>query len=615
MSRNTILLIVITVGLLLAGALLLPRLLDKEKILDLAAARLHEQTGMILTVAGKVELDLLPGVGVSLEEVSLTMPGEQQSRLQLDKLLIGVRLWPLLAGRAEVDTLSLDGLHTRIEQAGQADTAHAGELTDQQLDEFYEKRRRDRATADAAAGAEVLLALPLALDVRQLRLTNASFELIDADGTVQRVIELPGLEVSGLNLAARPLAVQATALVPGERPLELALDGSVRIDQDRQWLGLDRLELIVNGAGTGELRLQASGEVHINRQIADLKLNLTSGDTRGDGDLRYARFESPQIDTRLAFNHLDPALLALAGPEAASATTSTERDEASGDEPLPLASIRRIDTRAELTVTQAVVGAHTIEGMELKLRALDGVIDIETLTGELHGGRLELQAVFDGAHNRATLDTTGSLAGLDIARALAAMNADPRLTGTANLEWQLTSRGRTANELVAALQGPVKLTTGQVVLQELGVEHLLCQAVALTNKEVLTASFPDSSSFRKLSADVQVADGKARLRPLHAELTQIAIEGTGDFDLLRRDFDTRFTAKLAPGLEQLDPACRLSKRLLDIEWPVDCKGNTAGDPADWCRVDTEAVLEDLATNEVLRKFKKKAGKWMDKLFN
>jgi AsmA protein len=612
MSRNTILLIVITVGLLLAGALLLPRLLDKEKILDLAAARLHEQTGMTLTVAGEVELDLLPGVGVSLEEVSLIMPGEQPSRLQLDKLLIGVRLWPLLAGRAEVDTLSLDGLHTRIQQARQADTVVADKLTDQQLDAFYEKRRRDRATA---AGAEALLALPLALDVRQLRLTDASLELISADGSEQRVIELPSLEVSGLNLAARPLGVQARVLVPGERPLELILDGSLRIDQDRQWLGLDRLELTVSGAGTGELRLQASGEVNITRQIADLKLTVTSGDTRGNGDLRYARFESPQIDSRFEFNRLDPALLSLAGPGAASAATSNEKDKASGDEPLPLASIRRIDTRAELAVAQAVIGAHTIDGMELKLRALDGVIDIETLTGELHGGRLELQAVFDGAHNRATLDTRGSLTGLDIARALAAMNAAPRLTGTANLEWQLTSRGRTANELVVALQGPVKLTTGQVVLQELGVEHLLCQAVALTNKEVLTASFPDSTSFRTLSADIEVADGKARLRPLHAELTQIAVEGTGDFDLLRRDFDTRFAARLSPGLEQLDPACRLSKRLLDIEWPVDCKGSIAGDPADWCRADTEAVLEELATNEVLRKFKKKAGKWMDKLFD
>jgi uncharacterized protein involved in outer membrane biogenesis len=355
--------------------------------------------------------------------------------------------------------------------------------------------------------------------------------------------------------------------------------------------------------------------VNITRQIADFQIALATGDTRGNGDLRYARFESPRIDTRLSFNRFDSALLALAGPEAASAAGSAGREAASGDEPLPLESIRLLDTRAELAVEQAVVGAHTIEGLELKLRALDGVIDIEALTGQLHGGRLALQAVFDGAHNKATLNTTGSLAELDIATALLAMNTAPRLTGTANLEWRLTSRGRTVNELVAALQGPVKVITGQVMLRELSIEHMLCQAIALTNQEALTASFPDSSSFSQLSADLELTAGEARLRPLNAELPQVVIEGTGEFDLLRHDFDTRFKAQLSPGLAQLDPACRVSKRLLDIDWPVDCRGNIASDPADWCRVDTEAVLEDLATNEVLRKLKKKAGKWMDKLFN
>ncbi len=613
MSRHTLLLLAITVVLILGGALLLPLLLNDDKLLELAATRLHEQTGINLTVAGAVELDLLPTVGISLEQVSLTLPGEQQNSLHLDKLLLGVRLWPLLLGRAEVDTIGLDGLDTRIQRAGPAATVLTDELTDQQLDDFYEQRRRALASADQAAGGEALLALPLALDVRRLSLTDARFQLVDADGVEQRLIELPSLEVTGLNLAARPLAVRATARAPGERPLELNLDGSMRIDQERQWLELDQLDLTISGASSHDLRLQASGTVNITRQIADFRIALASGDTRGNGDLRYARFESPRIDTRLSFNRFDPALLALAGPEAAS--SAGREEEASGDDPLPLESIRLLDARAELAVARAVVGTHTIEGLELKLRALDGVIDIEALSGQLHGGRLALQAVFDGGHNKATLDTSGSLAELDIARALLAMDTAPRLTGTADLAWRLTSRGRTVNELVAALQGPVKLITEQLVLREVSIEHLLCQAIALTNQETLTASFPDSSSFSGLSADLELTGGKARLRPLNAELSQVVIEGSGEFDLVRHDFDTRFTAQLSPGLAELDPACRLSKRLLDIDWPVDCSGNIAGDPADWCRVDTEAVLEDLATNEVLRKLKKKAGKWMDKLFN
>ena len=48
---------------------------------------------------------------------------------------------------------------------------------------------------------------------------------------------------------------------------------------------------------------------------------------------------------------------------------------------------------------------------------------------------------------------------------------------------------------------------------------------------------------------------------------------------------------------------------------MDCKGNDSGEPAEWCRVDTQEIVEDLGENEVRRKLEKKAGKLLDKLFN
>jgi uncharacterized protein involved in outer membrane biogenesis len=245
---------------------------------------------------------------------------------------------------------------------------------------------------------------------------------------------------------------------------------------------------------------------------------------------------------------------------------------------------------------------------------VDGVIQITSLTGDLHGGKLDLRATFNGKHNTAKLNTRGSLSAMDIATALAAVESDPILTGTADLNWQLQSKGRSVNELVAALSGPVNLRTEQVVLQEMSVEHMVCQAVALTNQEQLTATFPPSTKFQTLSADIQLADGKAMLRPLRAELRHIALKGTGAFDLLSQDFKASVKATLSPELEQLDRACRVSKRLTAIDWPVNCKGNVSTDPAKWCSVDTEEIIQDLAKNEGKRKLQKEANKLLKKLF-
>jgi AsmA protein len=612
MSRFILFLIAIPLGLILLAAVLLPLLLDEEKILELASAAIYQQTGATLTVRGDVELDLFPGIGVSLEDVSLTMPQEQQSSLQIRSLLIGVQLRPLLSGKVAIDALELDGMTTRIPASEQQDSIDTSKLSDRQLDDFYAQRRKAQAEAGDAAGSQAALAAPLALEVKTLKLTDARLELLDAAGGAATVIELLSLKATGLNLDARPIPLSLKLRIPGEQTAELALEGKVVIDQERQQLSLQQIELELTGATPQPVKLQTTGEIDINRQIAKLQLKLALADTRGEGTVRYASFESPQIDATMHFNLFDPAVLALAGSEAVVEADSGS--QGSGDEPLPLAALRSIDTRANLAIDKAVFDAHTINQLQVELRALDGVIELGSLTGELHGGKLELQATFNGKHNIATLTTTGTIKQLDIATALAAAAVEPALTGTASLDWQLASNGRTSNELVAALNGPIRLATEQVVLKDIGIEHMLCQAVALTNKEKLTATFPTSTSFQTLGADIQLADGKARLNPLRAELPQITLTGTGAFDLLSQDFKTTFKARLSPELETLDHACRVSKRLTAIDWPVDCKGNTATDPATWCSVDTAEIIEDLGKNEAERKLKKEAGKLLNKLF-
>ena len=613
MTRTRALLFVIPFALGVGLLLLLPLLLDKDKLLQLAVDALRDQTGATLTVDGESSLSLFPTLGLTLGDAGLTMPGEAQPSLQVRSLEIGVQLLPLLSGRAEIDSIALDGLTVTIESGQKAPTISTSGLSDAELDDFYARRREASKDAGKPAGAEAALALPLALNVQRLTLTDSRIEQVDSATNTSSVIEVTELEATGLNLDADPISLAAKLNIPGNTPLAILLAGKMSIDGEEQAINLDQITAVITGATALPFKLETSGTVNIARQVAELGINLSSGDTRGDGTLRYARFESPQIDTRLKLNLLNPALLALAGPEAA-ARPGGDTVSVSGDEPLPLDAIRAIDTRAELAIDRAVFDGHAVSDLRTRLRIVDGIIEVSSLTGILHEGKLDMRATFDGRHNTATLDTSGQLARLDIAAALAAARAQPLLTGSASLDWTLAGKGRTRNELVAALTGPVKLTTDKVVLNDISVEHMLCQAVALTNQEQLTASFPNSTAFTALDADIQLAGGKARLVPLRAELAQVALTGKGNYDLLSKDFKASFKARLSPELENLDRACRVSKRLTAIDWPVDCKGNADGEPASWCKVDAEEIIQDLTKNEAKRKLQKEAGKLLDKLF-
>jgi len=104
------------------------------------------------------------------------------------------------------------------------------------------------------------------------------------------------------------------------------------------------------------------------------------------------------------------------------------------------------------------------------------------------------------------------------------------------------------------------------------------------------------------------------MKPFRAELSTVKLSGEGALDLLQLDFKMGIKAHLSPGIGELDPACRVNDRLTAIAWPVKCKGNLAGDPADWCGVDSQKIIEDLATEEVKHQIEKEGSKLLDKLF-
>jgi uncharacterized protein involved in outer membrane biogenesis len=488
MSRLILIPLILIVLLVLAAALLIPLLVDKEALMELATKTLHKQTGATLTVDGDTELALFPTLGISLSSAAVTLPGKQEPDLRVRSAKIGVQLLPLITGRVEIDTIHLDGLVVRIESSAQQPAKGSAQL-------------------DIAGNAGAALAVPLALNVKRLLVTDARLEEVSATSTTT-VLELVKLQATDLNLEQKPIPIELIMRLPGEQPVEMSLKGNIRVDQQTQQIKLDEITTQISGATAQPIKVQTSGSIDLAREVANLRL-----------------------------------------------------------------------------------------------------------TGELFGGRLNANATLDSRHDKATFETSGTLDRLDIATALAATESAPVLNGSANLSWQLSSRGHTTKELTAALEGPIKLTTEQVVLQGTSVEKLLCEAVALTNKEQLTASFPADTRVETLNADIRVANGKARLDPLRAELPEVALIGSGSFDLLNENFEVTFKARLSPELEQLDHACRVSKRLTAIDWPVKCTGSVGTEPAKWCRVDSAKILQDLTVNEGRETLKKKASKLLNKLFN
>ena len=579
--------------LLIFAVILIPLIADKETILDLATSALQRETGATLTVAGDTKVTLFPILGISLSNVAVNLPEREHYDLQARSVKIGVDVLPLFKGDIKIETVRLDGLIVRTESGAKQANSDS---------------RRSNLAGDGFAA----LAVPLTLNVKRLLITDARWEEVDSAAAVSTTLELIKLQAKNLNPEHKPIPIEMHLRLLGEQPAEVTLRGAVRVNKQTQKVNLDELLVGIGGATTMPMQIQTSGSIDLSRETADLKLKFQSGETHGTGSLHYANAGSPRIKANLQLNLLDETLLALTGVEAAAAAG---KGPTGGDEALPLGAMRLIDTEVVLDVASAHFGDHTVNNLHVKLRALKGMINATDMTGNLHGGRLVGSGSLDGREKIVTINTEGRIARVDIASALATTNSAPKLSGSATVSWKLRSQGRSSNELIAALNGPLTLTTEAVVLQGTSIEKTMCRVVALTNNESLTATFPANTHFESLFADVQIANGSAILNPFRAQLNGIALTGRGNYDLVKQDFVATFKGRLSETLKQLDDACRVSKRLTAIDWPVSCAGSLSTKPSSWCHMDTAQLLQDPTVNEGLDKLEKKAGKLFKKLFN
>ncbi len=617
MSRTILILIATPLLLIIAAALLIPLFLDKEALLAMASKTLEEETGAVLVVDGDANLSIFPKIAVGLSEVGLTLPGEAETRVRLDSLDIGLQLMPLFSGRAEISELIVDGLKMTVISPPEQPALDTSALGDEELDALYDERRKALKAAGQAAGSEAVVALPLALNVARLSVSNSTLNLVSADKKETTQLEIVQLEATGLNLDGEPIPVSLNLKVStGEEgaPVDITLNGTVQLEADKQLLTLNDLAVEVLGALAQPVNAKASGEVNLARQAADLQIQLAlgGGDVTGKGQLRYASFETPQIDATLHFNKFDPALFALAGPAAATSKEPVAEAATSGDEVLPLTAIRAIDTRAELSIDEVNLSGHIVSDVQLKLRAVDGIVKLYPFTGTLHGGQLKADTTFNAQYNPAKFISEGELSGLSIAQALEAMESQPIMTGNTDLQWKLNSKGSTSNQLIEAMNGPIDLLTSEVVLKSMSVEKMLCEAVALANQKSITETLESITRFDNISVQLKMSQGKLLMKPLRAELPHVKLTGQGNIDILKQDFSVTFKGRLSPDLGELDPACEVNQRLTAIAWPVKCKGKLSGAPADWCGVDAEKIIQDLATEEVKGQVVKKASKFLDK---
>jgi AsmA protein len=465
----------------------------------------------------------------------------------------------------------------------------------------------DRAAGTVALAATSVTLTPAAGPALALELPTAAIDLN------AHTLAAPALKLvsRGVDLDA---AVNADWSKPGAATASGTLDlKKLDLPALLQTLGT-ALPAAVNAAPLADIALSSrfawAGD---NLALDELKLRAGSFSGAGSAQLGFggatridATFSSPELDLDYFLPPLaTPPAATLAAPPAAGAPA-----EARG-----LAALLTVDGNINATLGRFSRGKLELSDIDTELQLAKGSAHLQKLNAKLYGGTLNATGALAATADAGSMKLAAQLAGVDLKALLANTKQKQKFEGRLNGSLTLSATGADPAGWKNTLGGPLQFSIDEPVLKDLSVEEVICKAAAQLNQEVLTARFAPDTHMRRIQVALDFSQGVGKIRQLDAAVPDMEMRGEGRIDLARGKLDIQLNTRVTDDLGKLDNACRMSRKMLAIEWPVTCKGHFDEPPKQWCGIDKDDVAKlatQLATEKVQEKLMKKLGDFFDR---
>ena len=627
------------VAIAVLAMFLVPVFIDEQALLDMAQEQVQTQTGGELIVEGDAELSFFPRFGLRLEETTLNLPAQteydQRISATIAELDVGLSLLPLLGGNVDIGTIVIGGVTADITEPQALPPAPEPRpiMSDREWEKRGEiirqtKEQERQRQLDEGGGVSGIAIMAEAIQIEDITVIQRT-----RDGELSNEIRIAALTLTDVNTRNEPMQLEGALTVLGDgstAPLDIALDGAIRIASDFSKIEIADLKTEVVGALTQPVESALNGTFVMTPAKADFTLSasLPGGDVTGQ--LVWSALESPEIKldistARLDVDQIQPAPQPVSsgasapGTEALPAPAPTGTESGSGAPvPLPVGPLRDLDLEMRVAAEELIAAGQSITDAQVYMRIRDGVANIDYVRGVLHQGQLDTRVILNARRPVVEAEVEGGLKGVNMDLLLASMGNTDAASGRIEMGWELETEGVTADDLMAALDGDVTATGQDLMLQKVSVQGLVCNAVAIVNKIPPISGLPTNTPITDLSLAVDFDNGLGDIEKLRFSTPGVALKGSGDIDLNSLDFGFRMEGQVNNEITEVSPLCVIDQRYAGVDWPVDCSGNLASESGAACQVDVASIAEQILKNEAQQQIQdtieEKAGSFIKKLF-
>jgi uncharacterized protein involved in outer membrane biogenesis len=218
-----------------------------------------------------------------------------------------------------------------------------------------------------------------------------------------------------------------------------------------------------------------------------------------------------------------------------AAAAARDPDARWSREPLDFAFLDNLAGKLTFTADRITYGAYVLGAPTLVLAGDGRRVTLDTLEGELFGGKLAMAGALNAAGVPAgTLRV--ALDGVPMAPLLQATMASTPATGTINLSGQFAMRGRSQHEMIDSLSGPVRFSADNGIIDKVDLDALNRQLDDLRTVNAFvqfagTALKGGQTPYRKLSVEMQGRGGRFAIERVVTDLDGGSATATGAVDL------------------------------------------------------------------------------------
>ncbi len=407
---------------------------------------------------------------------------------------------------------------------------------------------------------------------------------LNSDVEFSTVTNQLGLSAFSTNISAKGGALQN---------LQTSLAGEIGFDLDKQQLTIGVLDIQteLEGVAVPDGKMKASisaSQLNMQMKKRSVKLDdlvLALNENKFKGFVKVLDYAQPNIKFKLKAERFDvDKLMGEAAKSEEEAKTEVVTTDDDVQIQLPMELLRSLKLQGELEVGTLITQGLTINNVILNTNADKGLINLDPIKMDLYDGAYAGAVKINVKGKQPVYSVKKKLSSFQVGRFLQDFMADDPVSGDANFDINLTTKGEWLSELKSNLNGDLSLLVKDGALKGFNLRHKLESAKAKLRREKLPKLDQRKTDFSALSLSGVVKNGIFTSNDLDMQAPLLRVGGKGSADLAKETVDYLVNSKLVTTSKGQDGSS--ADELSGLSIPVAITGS-------WLSPDIDVQLDEM----------------------